>query len=373
MRLHLKSWLAVVLLCSPAIAYNTVRPIHHAANIAIAQRWPQQRGRVGFLPMDQLLGEAGLQEGDLIKDFPVSSAFGIRERPCPGCSRFHRGVDLATPIGTPIYATASEASAARVSCHTDRKAGLMALVSSDEIPGATLKLMHLSDCFEGAHKQGSVIAKSGDSGESTTGPHLHFEEINRLGKHRDPRAGVASWLMTGQPPTTADSIELAKLSDEDILCAIALAEGTRDEDCQPNQHFAGHIDPGNAAHNLGSFSYQHGAASPEEADRLQLSKLRAAEKVAMKRAAESGISLSKIEMLSFLDQFNQSEEAALGSAGTLDRIIEARAQSYIDPATQQLNAPGLGNDITRVRADQQRRTEAIAQSLQKRRLERVGR
>ena len=80
-----------------------------------------------------------------------------------------------------------------------------------------------------------------------------------------------------------------------------------------------------------------------------------------------------MEVLSILDQFNQSEAAAFGRNGTLDRIIAARSESYINPDTGRLDAPGLGNDMDKVRADQTRRTEAISESLNNRRQRQLDR
>ena len=63
------------------------------------------------------------------------------------------------------------------------------------------------------------------------------------------------------------------LSDAEILCAIGAAEGNLNDDCRPNQAYYGHTDPGNGAHNLWAFSYQHGAGTLTEADRKQLAHL----------------------------------------------------------------------------------------------------
>jgi hypothetical protein len=49
---------------------------------------------------------------------------------------------------------------------------------------------------------------------------------------------------------------------------------------------------------------------------------------------------------------------------TPEQIVEARAKSYIDPATGALDAPGLGNSMVNVEADQHRRTKANLSALQ---------
>jgi hypothetical protein len=78
----------------------------------------------------------------------------------------------------------------------------------------------------------------------------------------------------------------------------------------------------------------------------------------------------------FFDSWNQSPKMATAPGGfldqlpriaqnggvTLNNIIEARTQSFKDE-NGRLDAPGLGNDINRVRADQTRRMNAIAEVL----------
>ncbi|MGB3739270.1 MAG: hypothetical protein WA948_07945, partial [Pontixanthobacter sp.] len=154
-----------------------------------------------------------------------------------------------------------------------------------------------------------------------------------------------------------------------------------------NEHYDGHTDPGNGADNLGTFSYQHGAASPAEADQKQLQRLRRAEHDLQAQADEKwGEPLSKTAIAVALDLWNQSPKAGNDFIHHLPRpapseaeIIEARSKSYVNPATGQLDAPGLGNDAGQVEEDQARRTgEVIYQlekdkTLQRRRLEHLDR
>lgn len=70
------------------------------------------------------------------------------------------------------------------------------------------------------------------------------------------------------------------------------------------------------------------------------------------------------------DLFTQSEIACTGKGGFLDhfkiqdifdptRLIKWRIQSYYDPVTGQLDAPGFGSSLERLTLDQRRRTEAV--------------
>ena len=67
-----------------------------------------------------------------------------------------------------------------------------------------------------------------------------------------------------------------------------------------------------------------------------------------------------------LDLHNQAPSAAADFIGHLpshdptpQALIEARANSFVNPATGQLEAPGLGNNPNTVRADQKRRVDEL--------------
>lgn len=101
------------------------------------------------------------------------SPFGWRIHPITGKRKFHHGVDVALPVGTPLTAPAD---------------GVIAHKGSGASGGFTLIVEHAPDLFtvyyhlaKPSHlskgtkvKQGEVIAHSGNTGAST-GPHLHWE------------------------------------------------------------------------------------------------------------------------------------------------------------------------------------------------------
>jgi hypothetical protein len=181
-----------------------------------------------------------------------------------------------------------------------------------------------------------------------------------------------------------DELEKLFVGESDSIVAIAVgsAEGTRSPDGGKNPAYQGHTDPGNGVWNLGSFSYQHGASSPEEADVKQLARLRTQAKTIFDKAASQGLNLTLEEKLNGIDLANQAPKAALDEFGYIDRLAEAyargltgsdailwaRVQSFIDPRTQTWDAPGLGNSEDRITRDQERRmiaiTKAIANYLQ---------
>jgi murein DD-endopeptidase MepM/ murein hydrolase activator NlpD len=104
----------------------------------------------------------------------VSSPFGMRTHPVYGERRFHTGVDLAAPAGTPIYAAAAGVVEMAVNGHGY---GKHVVLRHDD--GYSTYYAHLS-LFAGVLKvgqrieQGQVIGYVGRTG-TATGPHLHYE------------------------------------------------------------------------------------------------------------------------------------------------------------------------------------------------------
>lgn len=162
-----------------------------------------------------------------------------------------------------------------------------------------------------------------------------------------------------------------------VARVIGSAEGTRTPHGQTTRAYYGHTDPGNGVWNMGTFSYQHGARSPKEADTKQLKRLQRQGKKIAQQANQAEISITLGEILNGLDLANQAPRAALEQGGYIDRlaqarqkgisdsdaIIWARTYAYLDPTTQRWDAPGLGNTLTSIKRDQQRRHEAISKAF----------
>ncbi|HSM81880.1 MAG TPA: hypothetical protein VLS96_09345, partial [Nodosilinea sp.] len=166
-------------------------------------------------------------------------------------------------------------------------------------------------------------------------------------------------------------------SDSLVAWAVGSAEGTRTPNGAINPAYFGHTDPGNRVWNMGTFSYQHGAQTPAEADQKQLARLSNQGQVLRRRALKHGLNLTLEETLNGLDLANQSPLAAIGEVGYIERLAEAKAQglegseailvartrSYINPKTGRWNAPGLGNTEPSIRRDQKRRADAVASAI----------
>ena len=108
-----------------------------------------------------------------------------------------------------------------------------------------------------------------------------------------------------------------------------------------------------------------------DADQQQLHRLRNAEREIQAQAVgKFGQPLSEAALLTALDLWNQAPLAGQDFVTHLpthdptpEQIIEARARSFIEPTTGQLNAPGLGNSMNNVKSDQRRRTDANLEAL----------
>ena len=102
----------------------------------------------------------------------LASGFGYRKSPFTGLREFHKGLDIANRIGTPIIASAD---------------GIVSFVGTKGNLGKTIKINHghgMATLYAHANKilkkqgdtvkRGDTIALMGNSGRST-GPHLHYE------------------------------------------------------------------------------------------------------------------------------------------------------------------------------------------------------
>lgn len=112
----------------------------------------------------------------------LSRGFGIKIDPFTGRRQPHLGIDLATDIGTPVYATAD----GRVS-FVGRDRGLGRMIRINHLFGYITVYAHLSQVKvkRGEHvKRGEVIGAVGNTGYST-GPHLHYE-VRFRGQPKNP-------------------------------------------------------------------------------------------------------------------------------------------------------------------------------------------
>jgi murein DD-endopeptidase MepM/ murein hydrolase activator NlpD len=119
-------------------------------------------------------------------EIKVSSPFGVRNDPFTNELRFHAGVDLAAPSGTPVHAAGSGLVVFAGSHGEDGQH-----VVVDHGDGVRTHYSNLSKILVAAGQtvhEGDSIALVGSTGRST-GPHLHFAVTNH-GEFADPTAVI---------------------------------------------------------------------------------------------------------------------------------------------------------------------------------------
>lgn len=179
-----------------------VPQLNAAADDALAQLFKLKRGvdtAAEFISPDFA---APVRKGEAIAGYPVTSGYGLRDtRHLPeGASADHKGVDLATPEGTKVYALGKLGDQVTVRCWTDKNGGgLVAEIESESFPNLWFQALHLSNCKTGNYRTGSVIAKSGASGIGD--PHLDWRQRDRItDEHQPPQKQYLLWALTGREP-----------------------------------------------------------------------------------------------------------------------------------------------------------------------------
>ena len=122
-----------------------------------------------------------------LKSYTITSAFGMRIHPIHKVERFHEGVDMAAPQGTPIYA----AKSGKVTTTSYQAGGAGYYVSINHGDGFASIYMHMTNYIvkPGQHvSTGQVIGYVGSTGGST-GPHLHFG-ISYKGTYVNPMSYI---------------------------------------------------------------------------------------------------------------------------------------------------------------------------------------
>ena len=107
-----------------------------------------------------------------VQNVALTSDYGMRNHPVLRRRAQHKGVDLAGPTGTPIYATAD----GRVSM-AQRYSSYGLYVQIEHDSDVQTRYAHMSQiaATEGSYvRKGDLIGYIGSTGRST-GPHLHYE------------------------------------------------------------------------------------------------------------------------------------------------------------------------------------------------------
>jgi len=124
-------------------------------------------------------------------------------------SNFHLGLDIIAPLGTPILAWQDLAI---VDAYYGLDGGNTALIQCPNNK-RLFRIMHLqSKAKVGQYKEGQEIAKVGNTGRLSTGPHLHIDiskngklNLQNLSNFEDPEAYFQSIV---EPPVPSYAIKV---------------------------------------------------------------------------------------------------------------------------------------------------------------------
>lgn len=371
-------WVFITIVGSSATAIANLNVFSMVPGMGMLTSATTSSGAAGQVDISQIDMSPAVV-GMSANGFPITSDYGPRTAPTAGATSWHTGVDVGADVGTPLYAPA----AGKVVCtggggykyskFTGNAAGYgpygLEFQSADpNVPDFFAG--HNSACTPGTVTPGQKIGAIGNEGVST-GPHLHLVQFGADGNHVEPAIGwVALWMGAPVPIIKGSA---GNLDDNFITLAIGNAEGTRTPDGGYNASYYGHTDPGNGAANIGSFSYQvyqGGASTPEQADALQLRRLNNA----LADANAKGFTPeNQAELINFLDLWNQAPRAAESFPARLQQakaqglrgdaaILKARVDSF-RTSSGAISASGFGHSESRLRADQQRRMDAMNRVL----------
>lgn len=156
-----------------------------------------------------MLRPTPLPDGGIIVLLPpvsplvVSSPFGVRTDPIHGRTRFHAGIDLSAPFGTPVHA-----SAAGSVVYAGWQGGYGRHVVVDHGGGIRTHYSHMHKLYVRSGAKvgpGDTIGLIGATGRAT-GPHLHFAVTNLDGAFLDPGALVNQPFYAAPPEVATDEV-----------------------------------------------------------------------------------------------------------------------------------------------------------------------
>lgn len=104
----------------------------------------------------------------------ITSYFGERQKPTEGASTFHKGIDIAVPVGTNVNAATS--GIVKSLGYNSTSGNYLIIDNGSGLETAYRHLKAILVKQGETVNAGQIVAKSGNTGIST-GPHLHFETI----------------------------------------------------------------------------------------------------------------------------------------------------------------------------------------------------
>jgi len=160
------SWQSLENSSVPALA--AIAEASGQANLSAASRGPAVLRTMVAVPT----ATVSIPSRMPVEGVRLTSSYGMREHPVLGGRRAHKGIDLAGPVGTPVYATADG-----VISKAEWFSSYGLYVSIEHGGALQTRYGHMSRLNVASGQQvqkGDLIGFIGSTGRST-GPHLHYE------------------------------------------------------------------------------------------------------------------------------------------------------------------------------------------------------
>lgn len=155
----------------------------------------QQKDRIDHIPSVQPISQLDMKQ--------MASGYGHRVDPVYGTVKFHEGMDFASAVGTPVYATGNGTVIS-----SGWKSAYGNLIEINHGYDYVTRYAHLSELLVRPGQKvsrGDLIGRVGNTGKST-GPHLHYE-VRFRGEPRNP---VNYYFQDLTPEQYADMIKTAE-------------------------------------------------------------------------------------------------------------------------------------------------------------------
>src|SRR5688572_12101210 len=201
--------LAALALTNPAMANETATATQISGAIDAAQAAPtgdrefaelfanwRSMDKTGIVAPTQI-ATVSVPSRMPLDNATLTSDFGMRTHPVLGGRRNHKGIDLAQPTGTPVYATADG-----VVGKAEWYSTYGNYIQIEHGGEMQTRYAHLSGYAVAAGEQvrkGQLIGFVGSTGRST-GPHLHYE-VRVAGEAVDPTPYMIDTQLAAVDPT----------------------------------------------------------------------------------------------------------------------------------------------------------------------------
>lgn len=164
--------MGATLAATPAAANETALGDADSEFTELFATWQIEDGeRVPTSAQDAIAANP-IPAGMPVEGVRMSSSYGMRDHPVLRQRRSHRGVDLAGPTGTPIYATAD--GVVSMARYYGSYGNYVQIEHAEQFQTRYAHMSRIAIADGAQVRRGDLIGYIGSTGRST-GPHLHYE------------------------------------------------------------------------------------------------------------------------------------------------------------------------------------------------------